>query len=104
MEPDELKALVVESGRAAIAIGQASYGPTEDEKASLRYRRSLYVTRDVQAGEVLTPENLRAIRPGLGLPPKFYDAILGERLVRDAKKGTPVSWDLLEASARPKAP
>jgi N-acetylneuraminate synthase len=104
MEPDELKALVIESGRAAVALGHAAYGPTEDEKASLRYRRSLYVTQDVRAGEILTPENLRTIRPGLGLPPKFYDVILGERVVRDAKKGTPVSWDLLDASVRPKAP
>jgi pseudaminic acid synthase len=103
MEPDELEALVIETARADIALGKTAYGPSEDEKASLRFRRSLYVTQDLRAGDVLTAENLRAIRPGLGLPPKFYDVLLGERIARDAAKGTPMSWDLLDASVRRKA-
>lgn len=96
MEPHELRALVEETARASCALGGVSYGPTEDEQASLRYRRSLYITRDVRAGEVLTADNMRAIRPGLGLPPKYYDVVLGARVVRDARKGTAVSWDLLD--------
>ena len=103
LEPDELKALVVESRRAALSLGQVSYGPTEQDKASLQYRRSLYVARDMRAGDTFTSENLRAIRPGLGLPPKFYDLILGEKIVRDAAKGTAMSWDLLADSVRRKA-
>lgn len=103
LEPDELKALVVETRRAALSLGQVSYGPTEQEKPSLRYRRSLYVTQDMRAGDTFTRESLRAIRPGLGLAPKFYDLILGEKIVRDAAKGTAVSWDLLDDSVRRKA-
>ena len=103
LEPDELRALVVETRRAALSLGAVSYGPTEQEKPSLRYRRSLYVTQDMRAGDTFTPESLRAIRPGLGLAPKFYDLILGEKIVRDAKKGTAVSWDLLDDSVRRKA-
>jgi N-acetylneuraminate synthase len=95
MQPDELAALVVESERAWQALGKIHYGTTEAEKPSLQYRRSLYVTKDMQAGEVFTTENLRAIRPGLGLPTKYYDILLGKAVGRAVKQGTPVSWDLL---------
>lgn len=95
MEPEEMRALVLETERAWQALGKISYGPTEKEKASLRYRRSLYVALDMKAGEVFTAENLRAVRPGFGLPPKHYELLLGKKVKRDVKKGTPVSWDLL---------
>lgn len=95
MEPAEMAALVVESERAWQALGKVSYGPTEKEKKSMVYRRSLYIVKDVRAGEVLTTENLRAIRPGYGLPPKYLSALLGRRVARDAKKGTAMSWGLL---------
>jgi len=95
IEPEELRALVVESARAAQALGEVSYGPTEAEKKSLQYRRSLYVVRDLKAGDALTPENLRAIRPGLGLPPKHLDELMGRRVARDVRRGTPMSWELL---------
>lgn len=94
LEPEELAALVTETERAWQALGQVRYGPTEAEVASRLYRRSLYIVRDMARGEVLTPDNLRAIRPGLGLAPKYYDQLLGRRLARDARRGTPVSWDL----------
>jgi N-acetylneuraminate synthase len=103
LEPHELKALVEETARASHALGRVAYGPTEDEKASLRYRRSLYVTEDIRAGDALTPQNVRAIRPGLGLAPKYYDAVLGARVVRDARKGTALTWELLDDAARRKA-
>ena len=96
LEPAELAALVVESGRAHQALGQVQYGPTTAERPSLAYRRSLYVARDMKAGEVFTPENLRAVRPGFGLAPKHYDALLGRRVRRDAALGTPVSWELVD--------
>jgi pseudaminic acid synthase len=95
MEPEEMAQLVVESERAWQALGRVSYGPTEAEKKSVVFRRSLYIVQDMRAGEALTPENLRAIRPGLGLPPKFLPLMMGKRLVRDARKGTPLSWDMI---------
>lgn len=95
LEPAEMKALVIESKRAWQALGQVSYGPTEKEKKSLQFRRSLYVTKDMKAGETFTPENLRVIRPGYGLSPKYYDTFIGKRVAQDVKKGTPISWDLL---------
>ena len=95
MEPEEMRALVVETERAWQALGQVSYGATEAEKKSLVYRRSLYIVQDLQAGDVLTPDNLRIIRPGYGLPPKYYDVLLGKTINRDASRGTPLNWDLL---------
>lgn len=95
LEPSELAALVLETERAWQALGQVAYGPTEKEKASLQYRRSLYVARDMKRGESFTPENLRIVRPGLGLAPKYYPLLLGKEVRADFKKGTPVSWDLL---------
>ncbi|MEZ5830993.1 MAG: pseudaminic acid synthase [Dongiaceae bacterium] len=95
LEPEELTALVVESKRAVEAMGGISYGPTEAERKSLVYRRSLYVVADLKAGDVLTKDNVRAIRPGLGLPPSDLDRVLGRRVNRDALRGTPLSWDLL---------
>ena len=95
LEPDELAALVLESGRAAAALGRIAYGPTEKEKKSLMFRRSLYVVQDIKAGEVLTAENLRSIRPGRGLAPKYLDDLLGRRVACDVARGTPMSWGVL---------
>ncbi|MBL0385528.1 pseudaminic acid synthase [Tumebacillus sp. ITR2] len=95
LEPEELASLVVETERAWQALGQVSYGATEKEKASMRFRRSLYITADLQAGDILTAENLRAIRPGFGLAPEHYDLFLGKKVNQDVKRGTPLSWDLI---------
>lgn len=95
LEPEELRALVVECDRAWRALGRTHYGPTDEERGSLRYRRSLYLVQDVRVGELLTTENVRAIRPGLGLAPKHLGTILGRRASRDAPRGTPLSWDLV---------
>ncbi|MBF7081589.1 pseudaminic acid synthase [Desulfallas sp. Bu1-1] len=95
VEPHEMKSLVVETERAWQALGKITYGPTEQEKASLKFRRSLYITENMKAGEVLTKENLRVIRPGYGLPPKYFDLLLRKRVIKNVKKGTPVSWDLI---------
>ena len=95
IEPDELKSLVLETKRAWQALGSIAYGPTAEERKSLQFRRSLYVARDMNAGEAFTKESLRSIRPGLGLPAKYYDIVLGMRVKRDVRRGTPVSWDLL---------
>jgi len=95
MEPDEMAALVVETTRAWQALGGIRYGPTEEEKNSLAFRRSLYITRDMKSGDVLTRENVRAIRPGFGLPPKYMNVVLGRQIKSDARKGTPLTWDVL---------
>lgn len=95
LEPDELGALVVETRRAWQALGSVTYGATEAERKSLAFRRSLYITQDMAAGDMLTAGNVRAIRPGNGLPPKFYDQVMGKRLLREVKKGTPLTWELL---------
>jgi len=95
MEPEEMKQLVIETERAWQSLGVLKYGPAEAEKGSLKFRRSLYITQDMEAGEVFTPENLRSIRPGLGLPPKYYDELLGNKINRAVKKGSPMSWDMV---------
>jgi pseudaminic acid synthase len=95
LEPEELRALVVETERAWQSLGAISYGPTEAEKGSLPFRRSIYIAKDLEAGDTLTRENLRCVRPGLGLPPKFYEVLLGRRVNRRVAKGTPMRWDLL---------
>ena len=95
LEPEEMSMLVVETGRAWQSLGRVVYGPTEAEKPSTVFRRSIYVVHDLKAGDVLTRENVRCIRPGRGLPPKYFDILLGRQVKQDVKKGTPMSWDLL---------
>jgi len=95
LEPDELTTLVRDTRSAWQSLGSVSYGSTAAEKSSLAFRRSLYVARDMKAGDVFSAANLRVVRPGLGLAPKFYEVLLGRRIARDAEKGTPASWDLL---------
>jgi pseudaminic acid synthase len=95
MEPEEMAQLVVETERAWQALGAVSYGPTAAETKSLRYRRSLYVVEDLKAGDVLSRTNVRAIRPGLGLPTGEIDRVLGRAVTRDVAKGTALSWDLI---------
>lgn len=95
MEPAEMTQLTVEAERAWQALGKVSYGATEAEKKSIVFRRSLYVVKDIKAGEVLTNENVRAIRPGLGLPTKYLDVVLGKTAKQDIKRGTGLRWDLL---------
>jgi len=95
MEPAEMRQLVIESERVWQALGQVHYGVTEAEKTSLTYRRSLYVAKNMKSGDVFTPENLKTVRPGLGLPPKYYDVLLGQAVKQDIQRGTPVTWDCL---------
>jgi pseudaminic acid synthase len=95
MEPAEMAQLVAETGLAWQSLGQVSYGPTEAEKKSLQYRRSLYVVKDLKAGDVLTQDTVRAIRPGLGLPPKYQEHVLGKAVKKDVARGTALNWELL---------
>jgi pseudaminic acid synthase len=95
LEPDEFRSLVEETGRAWRSLGSVSYGPTAAEAKSLGYRRSLYVVANIAAGEAFTPHNVRAIRPGLGLPPKYLEVVLQHKAARDLPTGTPIEWDFL---------
>ena len=95
LEPDELYSLVVETKRAWEGLGRVTYGPTDDELMSLVYRRSLYIAQDMRAGDELTPANLRIVRPGHGLHPRYYEQILGKRITRDVRKGTAVEWGMV---------
>jgi N-acetylneuraminate synthase len=95
LEPDEFCMLRVETERAWQSLGTIRYGTQDAEQGSRVFRRSLYISEDVSAGTKLSPENVRIVRPGFGLPPKFYDTLMDRRLNRDAKIGTPLSWDML---------
>ncbi|MEI6333212.1 MAG: pseudaminic acid synthase [Methylococcaceae bacterium] len=95
MEPAEMEQLVLETERAWQALGKVSYGATEAEKKSIQFRRSLYVVKDLKSGDTLTRENVRAIRPGLGLPPKYFEVVLGKTMKQDVSRGTALGWDLL---------
>ncbi|CAN2250930.1 Pseudaminic acid synthase [Bacillus subtilis] len=93
LEPSELKELVVETERAWQALGQITYGPTDEEKASLKFRRSIYAKKDIKAGEIFTKDNIKVVRPGYGLEPKFYDVIIGRTAKKHIAAGTPLKWD-----------
>lgn len=95
LEPPELRLLVAETRRAWEALGAIYYGPSESDRTSLQWRRSLYITENMKAGEKLTKKNLRSIRPGHGLPPKYLSILLGKKVNRDVQRGTAMSWDLI---------
>ncbi|HMM19531.1 MAG TPA: pseudaminic acid synthase [Selenomonadales bacterium] len=95
LEPEEFKWLVAEAENARLSLGRISYGLNESEMASRKYRRSIYVAQDIRAGEVFTKANIRCVRPGYGLPPKFYDIIIGRTAKTDLRKGTPLTWEYL---------
>ena len=95
MEPKEMKQLVVETERAWQSLGKIKYGSSDVEKGSLTFRRSLYIAKDMKKGDILTEKNLRIVRPGLGLAPKYYGLILGRKVNMDVKKGTAVKWEII---------
>lgn len=95
LEPHEFAALVEESERAWASVGKVVYGGAEVERKSLKFRRSLYVAKDLKKGDVLTAENLRIVRPGYGLAPKNIDVLLGRKVNRDLEAGTAMKWEFL---------
>ena len=96
MEPDEMRQLVVETTRARLSLGSVKYGAGQAEAGSIHFRRSLYITQDIQAGDRLDEQNVRCIRPGFGLAPKHLSQILGRRVNTAVKRGTPMAWGLLQ--------
>ena len=96
LEPGEFKTMVNSIRETEKALGEVSYELTEKIKKSREFSRSLFVVEDTKAGETFTEENIRSIRPGYGLHPRYLSGILGKKAEKDIKKGTPLSWDLLD--------
>jgi pseudaminic acid synthase len=96
LEPEELKALVTESERAFLALGKIQYGIQTAEEKSKFFKRSIYVSKDVKKGEVFSADNLKIIRPAIGIEPKYWDEVIGKTALVDIKKGQPLSFDLFQ--------
>ena len=96
IEPDQLNSLCIKCKSAWEALGSAGYERKPVEKDNIKFRRSIYVVRDIDSGEALTKENIRRIRPGYGLPPKYFNELIGKRVKSRVEKGTPLDWDMLE--------
>ena len=96
LQADELHQLVIEAEKISHAIGQVKYGGSDNEQESKKYRRSLYCCRNIRKGEILTEKNIRVIRPGFGLAPKYLQQVLGKAAVKDIAKGQALQWNLLE--------
>jgi N-acetylneuraminate synthase len=95
LEPAEFKALVDDTRNAWAALGAAHYDVLGAERANLQFRRSLYVTSDIKAGETLSRANIRSVRPGNGLPPGELDKVLGKPASRDISRGEPLDWSMV---------
>lgn len=95
LEPGEFHVMCDSVKLGWQALGGVRYDRTNAETGNLQFRRSLYIVADMAAGDVLTVENLRSIRPGFGLPPKYIDMLLGKRINRNIARGTPMSWDVI---------
>jgi pseudaminic acid synthase len=95
LEPAELSSLVVETERAFLAVGNIQYGVQKTEAKSKLFKRSIYVSKDIKAGEILTGDHLKIIRPDLGLSPRYYDLVIGRQVKKDIAAGTPLSFDLI---------
>ena len=96
LEPEEMTQLVRDCKNAWQALGEISYQITESEKKSRVFRRSLYIVEDMKSGDVITEKNMRSIRPGMGLSPKYYDEILGKKVNRDIERGTALTWNMID--------
>jgi pseudaminic acid synthase len=95
LEPNEFSLLVEECTRAHEALGKVSFGVSNSEKSSVRFRRSIYVIKDLKKGEIFSENNIRIIRPGDGLAPKYLKNVLGKKVNKNLKRGTPLSWESL---------
>jgi len=96
IEPDELKSLCVETNEAWRALGKAGYERKPAEEVNIKFRRSVYFVKNMEAGETITSQHIRRIRPGFGLPPKFFDQLIGRTVKQNIERGTATSWDLID--------
>lgn len=95
LEPAELEQLCVDTNTAWQALGNVNYELTEAEKGNIKFRRSLYVVKDIKAGEIFSHDNVRSIRPGFGLPPKMLDKVLGKKSKANIKSGMALAYDMI---------
>jgi pseudaminic acid synthase len=95
LEPDEFKQMVKSVREVEKALGDISYQLSEKTKKSREFSRSLFVVKDIKKGDIFTEENVRSVRPGFGLHPKYYKDVLGKKATKDIKRGTPLNWDLV---------
>ena len=95
MNPEEFAQMVRDVRQAEKAIGRVSYGPTEQEKSNVTFRRSVFCVKDIKKGEKITEENIRVIRPGHGLAPKYYEELLGQIALMDIERGTPMKHSMV---------
>lgn len=94
MEPEEFKKMVADIRMTEKALGTVQYGPTRQEENSIVFRRSIFAVKDIKAGEKITEENIRIIRPGYGLKPKYYQQIIGKTALENIERGTPLNWGM----------
>ncbi|MDL2143315.1 pseudaminic acid synthase [Flavobacterium tructae] len=95
LEPAEFKMLVEEAERAFLSIGKVTYGIMDAEQKSKMFKRSIYIVKDMEEGDIFTEENIRIIRPGLGIAPKYFEIVLGKKINQAVKRGTALSFDLI---------
>lgn len=95
LEPNEMKNLTIEAENAWKSLGKITYGPVEEEIPSLKFKRSIYITKDLKAGDILTKDNMRVIRPGHGMEPKYFQYLLGKKVRENVTAGTPVTFKLI---------
>ena len=95
LEPTELAQLCTGAKTAWLALGQVDYGRKSSEQGNVKFRRSLYLVKDIKTGDVITADSVRSVRPGFGLPPKYLDMVIGRYAVRDANAGTPLTWEMV---------
>jgi pseudaminic acid synthase len=93
MEPMEMKNLVIESKNAWQSLGSISYGLSDSEKKSVNFKRSIFISEDMKLGEIFTEKNLRIVRPGNGLHPRYYEKIIGSKVSKKVSKGTALDWN-----------
>jgi N-acetylneuraminate synthase len=96
LEPLELKHLCEASKDVSLAIGHVNYERSDSERKSIMFRRSIYITKDIEEGEVFTQNNIRVIRPGSGLAPSLFSEVIGKKAAKNCTFGTPLTMDLVE--------
>lgn len=96
LEPEEFKNLVIETENAFLGLGRVQFGIQEAEKKSINFKRSLYVVKDIEAGEVITKDNVQSKRPGFGIHTKHYETVLGKKVRNKIKMGSPLLWDSIQ--------
>jgi pseudaminic acid synthase len=96
MEPHEFSQMVQDIRAVERAVGTISYEISKSEQTNITFRKSIFVVKDIKAGEALSENNIRVIRPGYGLAPKHYESMIGKKAVKDIEEGSPLDWSMIE--------